>query len=347
MEHTEPDTPSACSWHGLLFRFRWFMRWLNSYHACCKPAPHPLQVLLRCACEGALTGMPPDKDPLVAKSYEVRKLSTWAANPEKMRTDVGLIEPLVNLMREQDMVTNIAEAEVDANYGLEWPYHTSAYLSDAAAVFDNKEQAMSFLGEMVGEELAHSTLQSLQISLTSVESKIEAFIVDSQATLESAAGALRACLAAFSVDSPRSEADEFQALDAKAKDALAKAKRSAAKLNKHWPADLEEYRKLNEAHEDTKRFIIAWGACDLLRRPGASHPMKGKQIREALKTLYLGAVKDDDNKFLDCGVKVQIEKLISMDTALAADASSSPAAAASSSVEPPPKRQKVSAKVVA
>jgi hypothetical protein len=283
----------------------------------------------------ALTGFPPDDGPLVAKSYEVLKLSAFAANPAKMRMDIGFVEPMVNLMGQQAMVTAIANADVDASYALEWPYDTSLYLSNVEAVLNHKEEAMSFLVEVAGEELARSTMELLQVSVKSVESKIEAFIVDSQCKLESAAGALTAHLATFSLDAPRSDADELKALDDNAKDALAKAKRSAARLNNYWPADLEEYKKLEVAHEDTKLFIIAWGASDLLRRPGVSHVTKGRQVRDALRTIYEGRIKDSENKFLDGDFRARAEKLLSMDV---------PANVAASSGQPPAKRRKTAAK---
>ena len=233
----------------------------------------------------------------------------------QMSMDIGFVEPLVKLMGQQEMVNTIANADVDASYALEWPYNTSLYLGDVEAVFKHKEQAMSFLVELIGEELACSTMEWLQVSVKSVESKIEAFVVDSQSELESADGALMASLATFAVDAPRSDANALKALDDHAKDALAKAKRSAAKLNNYWPADLEEYKKLEVAHEDTKLFIIARGASDLLRRPGVSHVTKGKQVRDALKTIYEGRIKDSENKFLDDGFKARVEKLLSIDCA--------------------------------
>ena len=299
-------------------------------------SPPPLQVLLQGACHVALSGTPPDNGPLVAKSYEVLKLSAFAANPAKMRMDIGFVEPLVKLMGQQEMVNTIAHADVDASYALEWPCDTSLYLGDVEAVFKHKEQAMSFLVEVIGEELACSTMEWLQVSVKSVESKIEAFVVDSQSELESAAGALMASLATFAVDAPRSDANALKALGDNAKDALAKAKRSAAKLNNYWPADLEEYKKLEVAHEDTKLFIIAWGASDLLRRPGVSHVTKGKQVRDALKTIYEGRIKDSENKFLDDDFKARVEKLLSIDCV--------PVDVVASSSEPPAKRRKMAAK---
>lgn len=252
------------------------------------------QVVFANALMTATSGQPFDSDMLETTRLAVMKVHMWSETPSVVASDMEYVAHTANVLKAMSIRKDLAALAVGHKYALKWPFNTATVHRSLAVLNTSPIELESFLCRYAPDEVV-STKSLFSSFMQLLESKVVEFRSEAMCMLKDHVAVLTKHTGEFNRDVTRAFIDGMKADDGQAKVVIADFETSCVAMGTD-PKDSDEYNQLKVLRTSIKDMTIAWGVLELLQRPLAKDPARGKSVREAMKVLHTNFLSDKDKR---------------------------------------------------